>query len=98
MMATNPHFAYDPDDSECTFDEPGDYEGYGLDTYRYLEAERESYILDPLTHAERGRLGGLATFAKYGREHMVAIARKGGEAYNIKYVATGLRAGRTNTP
>ena len=30
-----------------------------------------------MTPSERGRLGGLATAAKHGREHMAAIGRKG---------------------
>lgn len=50
-----------------------------------------------LTRDEQ-RKGGLATVARYGVEHMRAIARKGGERYNQLYVATGLRTGRHNTP
>ena len=37
--------------------------------------------------AEAGRLGGLATVAKHGREHMAAIGRRGAatlwERYNL---------------
>jgi general stress protein YciG len=39
------------------------------------------------TEARRqaGRLGGLATVARYGKEHMAAIGRKGAAAFWAKY-------------
>ena len=31
-----------------------------------------------LTHADHGRIGGLQTYLRYGREHFVALGKKGG--------------------
>lgn len=38
-----------------------------------------------MSKSEAGRLGGLATFAKYGRKHMKAIAKRGAIAFWRKY-------------
>jgi hypothetical protein len=45
----------------------------------------------PLTHAERGRMGGRRTFELYGREHMSTIGRAGFQA--ITHFASGGRLG-----
>ena len=39
----------------------------------------------PLTPAERGRLGGKATAAKYGSKHYQEIGRKGQQVTTEKY-------------
>lgn len=60
-----------------------------------------------MTRSEAGRLGGNATLerhgtahyqrmahvmlAKYGTTHMRELGKKGGEAYNMRYVAGGKR-------
>lgn len=38
-----------------------------------------------MTKSESGRLGGMATFAKYGKKHMKAIGKLGGIAFHNKY-------------
>jgi len=40
-----------------------------------------------LTHAERGRLGGLRTVERYGIDHMREIAARGGQAVVEKHGA-----------
>lgn len=51
-----------------------------------------------MTKAQAGQLGGLATSRKYGHAYMIALARKGGERYNQKYVAGGLSGIDTGRP
>lgn len=38
-----------------------------------------------MTPAEKGRLGGLKTFKKYGREYYSALGRKGAEVFHSRY-------------
>lgn len=45
----------------------------------------------PLSHAERGRLGGRATARKYGPDYMRRIGRKGGYATLEKHGPEHLR-------
>lgn len=48
-----------------------------------MSADRPSYrtpTAGRLSPAERGRLGGLTTARRHGREHMAAIGRRGGLA------------------
>ena len=44
-----------------------------------------------LTHAERGRLGGLRTVERHGLDHMRAIAARGGQAVVEKHGAGHMR-------
>lgn len=46
----------------------------------------------PLTHAERGRLGGLRTVERHGIDHMRTIAARGGQAVVEKYGADHMSA------
>jgi hypothetical protein len=44
-----------------------------------------------MTKRESGRLGGLATFEKHGREHMQAIGRKGFKALCCRFPGNSRR-------
>ena len=38
-----------------------------------------------MSRSEAGKLGGLATFAKHGRQHMKRIGKRGADVFHARY-------------